>query len=124
MSEDPTPITITVTTPPAALSTPPPTGARTRTDIAIGWTVGHVAELSGITVPLVVGAFTTAWLDLLSVAVAAWWAVHEYREHRVRADIARHALTAHHAAAVAAVRELPATTSDTDTPWRRDGGQQ
>lgn len=121
MPEDPTPITITTTASPPTPALPP-AGARTRTDIAIGWTVGHVAELSGITVPLVIGAFTTAWLDLLSVAVAAWWAVHEYREHRVRADIARHALTAHHAAVV---RELPATTTSTpDMPWRRDGGHQ
>lgn len=121
MPEDPTPITMTMNSASPPTPSSPPVGTRTRADVAIGWTVGHVAELSGITVPLIVGAFTTAWLDLISVAVAAWWAVHQYREHRVRADIARHALTTH----AAVVRELPATASSTpDMPWRRDGGHQ
>lgn len=113
MPEDP--ITITMTTP-----TPPPPGSptrvRTRTDIAIGWAVGHVAELSGITVPLVVGAFTTAWLDLISAAVALWWAVHQFREHRVRADIARHTLTA-----ASPTRHLPTTTTTAVPPHRESG---
>lgn len=109
MPEDPIP-TISITT--AAASGP----GRTRTDIVIGWTAGHVAELTGVTAPLVVGAFTTAWVNLISAAVALWWAVHQFREHRVRADIARHTLTA------SPTRQLP-TATDT-VPLHREGGHR
>ncbi|MEV4599455.1 conjugal transfer protein TraH [Amycolatopsis sp. NPDC049253] len=55
---------------------------RTRTEKALVWTVGRFGELAAVTTPVVIGAFTTSWLDLLSAAIAAVWAAHEIRLHR------------------------------------------
>ncbi|QYN23152.1 conjugal transfer protein TraH [Amycolatopsis sp. DSM 110486] len=55
---------------------------RTRTEKALVWTVGRFGELAAVGAPVVIGAFTTSWLDLLSAAIAAVWAAHEIRLHR------------------------------------------
>jgi hypothetical protein len=88
---------------------------RTRQERAVAWTVGHFAELAGVTSPLVAGAMTTVWLDVLSVAVATWWALHEVRARRTRAALLGQAPPP---AALTAGRG--ATRSDTTTMERTE----
>jgi hypothetical protein len=106
---------------PDTTTTPGAPAGRTRTDAAVAWTSGHFAELAGITGPLVVSAVTTAWLDLVSVAVAAWWAVHEYRARTARAAIAARALTS--TAPRLVVRNDGSTGDGGPTPHRQEGAR-
>jgi hypothetical protein len=83
---------------------------RTRTDQAVAWVGWHLAEIAGVTVPLVLALTVTAWLAVVSVLVAGAWAAHEIRLHR-----RRRALTA--APTRPSVTTGPA---DTETLTRKD----
>ncbi|RJQ84756.1 hypothetical protein [Amycolatopsis panacis] len=56
--------------------------AHTRTETTVAWIVGHFGELAAVAVPSVLAAVTTAWLSVLSVAVAVVWGWHEARLYR------------------------------------------
>ncbi|MFD4251934.1 hypothetical protein ACFWQL_19560 [Amycolatopsis thermoflava] len=54
----------------------------TRTTQAVSWLGWHVGELSGVVVPLGLGAFAWAGFYAVSVLTALGWAVHELRLRR------------------------------------------
>ncbi|MFD9890954.1 hypothetical protein ACFWY9_16535 [Amycolatopsis sp. NPDC059027] len=60
----------------------PTEGGRTRIDAVVAWTAAHAAELAGIGLPGIGALVWTPWLGLVSGAVAVWWALNEYRDHR------------------------------------------
>ncbi|RSD20112.1 hypothetical protein [Amycolatopsis eburnea] len=55
---------------------------RTRLELVMEWAVWHFGELAGVLGPLVLAVVFTPWFALVSVVVAAGWAVHEVRDHR------------------------------------------
>ncbi len=60
---------------------------RTHTDAAVAWSVGHAGELAGITLPALAGVLVWPWIATVSGAVALWWALNEYRDHRTRIEL-------------------------------------
>ena len=69
-----------------------------RVDSAVSWFGWHIGELTCVFVPGIVALLVTPWAAVVSVVVAAIWAVHEVRLARrqqvIRTSSARAALNA------------------------------
>jgi hypothetical protein len=67
-------------------------------DSAVSWFGWHIGELTCVLVPGLVALLVTPWAAVVSVVVAAIWAVHEVRQARrqraVRTGSTRPALSA------------------------------
>ncbi len=78
---------------------------RTRLELAMEWAVWHFGELAGVLGPLVLAVVFTPWFALVSMVVAAGWAVHEVRDHREQTRLR---------AGSTDRKQLPATPTATD----------